>query len=133
MTNKVSYGLGTVNGVQGLIILPDDWNGSVMKSTEFKYGSTSFIDNTFDETDSTTKPKWSEMESAGCVFLPCAGYRDVSTVRNVSSDGCYWSSSAHVSGPSNAYNVYFIASGIYPQLSNSRYRGRAVRLVCVSE
>ena len=77
------YGYSTVNNVNGLIILPDDWQG-VMGIT-FTQGTGEFSHNTY------TIAQWRKLESAGAVFLPVAGSRDGTEVDGVGSNGFYWS------------------------------------------
>lgn len=62
-SNKLLYGMGTVNGVKGIILLPDDWNA---KKT-FNYGAKKCNQNVF------TVDQWYDMEDDGAVFLPITG------------------------------------------------------------
>lgn len=72
------YAKATVNGVFGLILLPDDW-----KTTYF---------NVKDGAD-ISKSDWTgKLEANGAVFLPAAGYRFNNWEKSVSTDGYYWSS-----------------------------------------
>lgn len=101
-----SYTLGqTVNDVLGVVLYPDDYTGTTY----------------------TTSSDWSTFESAGCVFLPAAGYRTGPSVYDVGSLGAYWSSTA--SSASNAYYVRFISGTVNPANNSSRHRGYSVRLV----
>ena len=101
-----SYTLGqTVNDVLGVVLYPDDYTGTTY----------------------TTSSDWSTFESAGCVFLPAAGYRSGPSVYDVGSLGGYWSSTA--SSTSNAYYVRFISSTVNPANNRSRSSGYSVRLV----
>lgn len=81
-----AYGLssrGCVDGINGLILLPDEWTNSIHFNS-FSY----FKENVY------TLDEWSIMESHGAVFLPAAGIRNISGVsRLVDSIGYYWSSS----------------------------------------
>jgi len=80
------FGFGTVNGVNGLILLPDDWttppagltfkpaleNGLVWNDTNVQYENTNednFSHNTY------TEQEWNNMQASGAVFLPVTGYR----------------------------------------------------------
>ena len=123
---KVPYGEGVVNGVNGVILLPDNWDGSVCSG--FTYGESTYS-NSFSE---STTPKWSDMEDAGCVFLPAAGYRRLGTsVNNVGSYGYYWSSTYN--GSNDAYYLLFYSGIVNPQYYNYRYYGFSVRLACPAE
>lgn len=58
--------LGTVKGVKGLILLPDNWEQP--KDIPELQSATSYDQNIYDET------QWYCMEKAGAIFLPCQGY-----------------------------------------------------------
>ena len=118
---KAPYGHASVNGVNGLVLLPDGWDGSVHSG--FTYGKSSWS-NVY--TESST-PKWSEMESAGCVFLPAAGYRLGTDVGYVGDYGHYWSSTA--GGSYGACLLYFDDDDVYPDYYDDRCSGFSVRLV----
>jgi len=55
------YGMATINGVYGCILLPDNW---VSNGYTFAAGNTSYFANNISQSE------WSLMESAGAVFLP---------------------------------------------------------------
>ena len=131
------FGLGTVNGVQGTIILPDSWVAPVGLtftpstgkglSWEGRYYHNSNDDNY--SHNSYTSSQWELMESAGAVFLPAAGYRIGTSVYNAGSDGFYWSSTQY--DTYHAYRLGFDASGLSPQGGSNRDDGQSVRLVQV--
>ena len=123
---KVPYGEGVVNGVNGVILLPDNWDGSVCSG--FTYGESTYS-NSFSE---STTPKWSDMEAAGCVFLPAAGRRRWTSVDYVGSRGYYWSSTC--SNSDLAYRLLFGSGYVLPQYDyGRRYNGFSVRLACPAE
>lgn len=114
-------GKATVNGVTGLVFLPDNW--TLPSGCSFTSGtSNAFTANTY------TTSQWSAMESAGAVFLPAAGYRFGTSVYNVGSNGYYWSSTAHDSD--YAWYLYFGGSDA-SMIGSRRYYGLSVRLVRV--
>ena len=121
--SQSSYGHGSVNGFNGVIILPDGWDGSV--DTGFIYGNSAWS-NTY-TIDST--PTWYQMEAAGCVFLPAAGIRNGASVSNAVVDGRYWSSTFHLSNTGLARSVYFFSNYLGTNDSHSRRDGHSVRLV----
>ena len=100
-----SYTLNqSVNGKRGMVIYPDNYTGAVYSG-----------DN------------WASFEAAGCVFLPAAGWRDGTTIKNSINDrGYYWSTT-----PSNATAAkrMFFAGGLELDGDNSRAFGFSVRLV----
>lgn len=78
-------GTGNINGVGGLIILPDSW--TLPSGCTFISGlaSNDWTDNSYN------LDEWARMESAGAVFLPAAGHRDYINVYSVGYTGLYWS------------------------------------------
>lgn len=71
--------------------------------------------------------QWQQMESAGAVFLPCTGYRSGTSVYDVGSDGCYWSSTQDSSY--YAYYLGFDSLNLDPENDFYRNIGFSVRLV----
>ena len=63
------------------------------------------------------------------IFLPAAGYRNVSSLYYAGSDGYYWSSSLLTDYPSNARFVGFYSDFVRSS-PNGRYYGYSVRPVC---
>mgnify|MGYP006988847010 CR=1 FL=1 len=123
------YGAAKVNGVTGIVILPDVW--SLPSDCGFTAGMTS-ASNWYDwslvaSTNNYTTAQWSQMESAGAVFLPAAGNRYGTDVYNVGSYGFYWSASPI--DTDGAYGLVFDSGDLYPQFSNYRICGQSVRLV----
>ena len=133
------FAMGTVNGVQGLIILPDGWetqaemaftpstqNGLEWHSS--RYENTNEGDRYQDNVYTATQ--WTLMESFGAVFLPVTGYRTGSTFDHANNYtdgwGHYWSSTAE---GTLAYRVNFSKDYLNPLYKNIRNRGFAVRLV----
>lgn len=130
------FGLGSVNGANGTIILPDNWStpqgASFTPSTSkgladtgydyYESNAGHFTDNTY------SVEQWSKMESAGAVFLPAAGSRgDGTGVHDVGSYGRYWSSTPY--GEGDAYYLVFDSFYFNPQYYYNRYFGQSVRLV----
>lgn len=85
----IRFAKATVNGVRGVVVLPDDWSSSIYGLTNTNEAtSASYNDNVIsDET-------WiSVLEPAGAVFLPAAGKREYLYVYYANIEGGYWSSS----------------------------------------
>lgn len=101
------FALGSVNGVNGTIILPDNW-------------TTNFSHNIY------TSEQWSKMEQAGAVFLPASSYRWGSDVDYVGFFGDYWSSTG--GSEDIAYCVGFNTFDLDPQQGSDRLYGFSVRL-----
>ena len=98
-----SFGYGSINGVNGIILLPDNWTlpaGAVFTASttqgleKFDYHYQNRNGNPFTH-NTYTKKQWTVMESSGAVFLPAAGGRNdhysINRVTDVDSIGCYWS------------------------------------------
>ena len=84
------YGTGTVCGIPGLILLPDNWTlptGSVFNAG-FDSSGSDWSRNTY------SSEQWAPMEAAGAVFLPAAGMLDSEDGRLYYLGdvriGCYW-------------------------------------------
>ena len=129
------FGLGAVNGQNGVILLPDNWtlpagaaftpsteNGMELDGTNMYKNSSgsNYTDNTY------TATEWEVMQAAGAVFLPAAGARSGNTVVNEGSDGYYWSSTSPATLA--AYAVFISANSLEANTSNRSY-GFSVRLV----
>ena len=133
------FGLGSVNGVNGTILLPDNWTtpqsasftasttlGLVFQSYEYLDNNGGhFADNTY------TAEQWSVMEGAGAVFLPAAGYRNGTNVYEVGSYGSYWSATSADSHYSYSilFNPYQLIPSNISVGINGLYYGLSVRLV----
>ena len=115
----------TVNGIKGLIIMPDSYDGDLSSRVLGTYGYNSYT---------YTLSQWEELESNGAVFLPQAGARNTGgTTYSVGASyyARYWSSTQNAAN--YAYHLYFYDKSIYPQNSGYRYIGAAVRLVMDKE
>ena len=70
-----------------------------------------------------------EINAAGFVFLPAAGFRFDSNVNNVGDSGYYWSSTEYADDRENAYRVYLNSRSIRPGSIVNRGYGFSVRLI----
>ena len=93
-------GWATVNGVRGLILLPDSWTlpASVTFTPAVYYNSGNYLQNVYGVSE------WDIMEAAGAVFLPTTGTTTENTYYSA-----YWSSTT-------------VRSGIFQSWSSSAYR-----------
>ena len=123
-TSGIRYAKANVNGVNGVILLPDNW-----KTLYFTLSNTNSSGASFDS-NVITASQWNSLELRGAVFLPAAGIRDGASVYGVGSYGNYWSAS--YSDSSGAYDVYFFDSGLGTD-DYGRCFGQSVRLVRVAE
>ena len=118
-------GVAQVNGVNGLILLPDNW--TCPAGVTFKSGLHSELGVDYYAAYQTfTAAEWSKLESAGAVFLPASGYRYGSNVFNVQYGGYYWSATESIIH--GAYCLIF-GSGEARMIILNRTNGFSVRLV----
>ena len=110
---------GKVNGVYGVILLPD--NFSKPSSISWTPKANNWTTNTY------STEQWATLQAIGAVFLPAAGSRYGRDVSNVQDYGRYWSSTAINQG--SAYRLYFYSDYLSPRSYSSRYVGFSVRLV----
>ena len=112
----------------GVILFPDSYTHPDGVADPTGINKT---DNTSWEANKYSAADWAKMETAGCVFLPAAGGRNVTTVYNAGTYGNYWSSSSFFD--MKAYIVYFNSGCLYPANYNDRSHGFSVRLVHAAE
>ena len=119
-SSNIRYAKAIVNGVSGLIIVPDNWMMSVYSLNNTNSSSAAYTSNTIDSAN------WAKMEDAGCVFLPAAGFRNGTSVNDISMLGNYWSTNSF---NREAFYLYFNSSYLDPSYNYYQYYGRSVRLV----
>ena len=129
------FGFGSVNGTNGLILLPDGWtlpagstfvpaaeNGFENKGTYYQCTGDAYASNSY------TENQWAPMEAAGAVFLPAAGSRFSKNVSEVDQKGYYWSAT-HAEEDGKAHYIYFRSNGYSVSGATSVSCGYSVRLV----
>ena len=115
------YGVATINGIHGMILLPDNWLTPL--GIRFDKGfSLDWNLNIY------TAEEWEILENAGAVFLPAAGSRHEAHwgILGIQNDGYYWSNS--IFKLSAGYSLHFTENtmGCSP---TGRDTGLSVRLV----
>lgn len=123
--SNVRYAKAKVNGVNGVIILPDNWNSSNYVLNSPNDGSIAYDRNII-----SSETWYSVFELNGSVFLPAAGYRDNrwgNSVHWVQHSGAYWT--ATHGGADNCYDMFFEPTLIDPPGTGGRMTGESVRLV----
>lgn len=113
-------GIAQVDGVAGLIILPNDWICPI--GVAFKSGFENFAGK-FGLYQNFTASDWSKLEASGAVFLP-AGRSSISE-DPFSEFGYYWTASEY---NKDAVEVNFYSVGMYVG-EGKRVYGHSVRLV----
>ena len=117
------YAKATVEGIGGLIVLPDGW-----KTSYYSLNSTNMADASF-SSNVITADQWPTLEQHGAVFLPAGGYRNGTSVYFGGSVGYYWSASC---GTNTTYSLSITTADIFVPYSDSPNYGNSVRLVCQS-
>ena len=118
------YGVGMVNGITGMIVLPDEF--TLPSGLTFTAGEASSLGYQYYQTKNNySAAEWARMEACGALFLPAAGYRDGSSVYHVGYYGNYWSSTTDDTYLS--FNQYICSGGTDGQYSGRSY-GHSVRL-----
>ena len=118
-------GVAQVNGVNGLILLPDNWTCPTGVTFKSGFHSNEGLDY-YAAYQTFTVAEWSKLESAGAVFLPAAGDRKGFNVYHVLYSSYYWS--ATEGNGDFTYSLYVYSDETY-MFCNHRYIGRCVRLV----
>lgn len=121
-------GVATVNGVNGWILLPDEWTDPKPDGKQFKNGHGDNGCQYYKTVNEYTPTQWTEMEASGAVFLPVAGRRDGSSVSEVDCYGYYWSRTAFHTGGADYLACYW-GNPILTAYDYDRYYGQSVRLV----
>ena len=118
----IHFANACVDGTNGTLIFPDDWDGSV-NINNADHSLTDFAANTVNASE------WESLQAAGVVFLPAAGMRiDDAQIIYVQSGGVYWASNP--SSSDMAYTMYFVYEGENRAIdANDRNYGMSVRLV----
>ena len=119
----IRYAKAVVDSVNGVILLPDDWDATTHPLDSTNIVNANYSSNTISPND------WLALEDAGAVFLPAAGGRRGTKVDYLGSIGNYWSASVY--SDFFAYSVNFSDNTLLPGEHNARREyGFCVRLVC---
>ena len=124
-SSGIRYAKAKVNNVNGVILLPDDWNTSYYSLSSTNNSAASFSSNVISASNWTNS-----LQSRGAVFLPVTGSRSGTSVYN-EGYGFYWSASCNSSD--GAWSVRFDDSAFVAGQWGNRMTGRSVRLVCPAE
>lgn len=118
----IRYAKAQVSNVNGVILVPDDWNANIYILYNTNQHDANFNCNIISIT------QWAVLENSGAVFLPAAGTRSETLVEYASTGGDYWSSSSD--DTQFAARVEFVDSFLYATWTGiDRKAGLSVRLV----
>ena len=92
-SNKI--GVATVNGVNGLILLPDEWSTPADVTFTSGFSENYYGSEYYATVNNYSMSEWRKMNENGAVFLPADGLRYDTDVRAVGFTGYYWSCSAY--------------------------------------
>jgi hypothetical protein len=120
-TSGVRFAKAKVSGINGLLLLPDNWDANSFDLSNTNSNIAHYDSNVL------TVEQLVILEKCGTVFLPAAGERYSDIVRGVGLYGVYWSVSGDGSG--TAYFLNFAEEIFYPAWYDSTYGGNSVRLV----
>ena len=115
-------GAATVGAIHGMVVLPDDW--TLPNGLSFTPAFNNWTTNVY------TLEQWQQMEDAGALFLPAAGFRHPQGNTGnfgVGNYGRYWSSSHY----NEASSLYMLLYRSYTRCDwwDSRIVGLSVRPV----
>ena len=122
-----SYAKGSVNGINGLIIFPDNYThpGGVTHPENVNGDTNNFAENSYSVDD------WKDMENNGAVFLPATYYRkdDGSGPVWGGNSACvlYWASTGK--DAKTAWRTNTTSNALNIPDNTDRKRGMAVRLI----
>ena len=118
-SSGIRFAKAQVYGVNGIILLPDEWSNSVYYLNNVNQPQASFSSNMISY-------GWElYLESNGAVFLPAAGYREQDRIDYAGTQGYYYTSECK--GPrASCLNFDYADIGLSKV---SRNRGLSVRLV----
>ena len=125
-SSGIRFAKAKVYNVNGVILLPDDWETSYFALNETNNYHASYSSNTI------SYSQWMTLEEHGVVFLPAAGYQiSGSHYHDQGENGEYWTSSAALDDLDEAYATSFSDTGFAPSISlaNDRNDSYSVRLV----
>ena len=121
----IRFAKAKVDGVNGVVLLPDDWTTDIYGLNDTNNNGASFNSNVVNST------QWERLEDAGAVFLPAAGGRNDKTMIDFGVCCYYWSSSRYevLTNHANAYCLGVDDYDINCEYAVYRYYGLSVRLV----
>ncbi len=135
MTRQNLSGAAKVNGVEGIIILPDNWDyptgvpsfTPMTKYTGSESGNNQYVIGAYTN-NNYTRDEWKIMENHGAVFLPKTTFRSAyqNGNLNLSLKQCYHTSTKYSEDWSYSTEINFQGQN---SMYENRCKAKAVRLV----
>ena len=126
-SSGVRYAKANVNGINGLILLPDYWDANTFSLLGINDNSASYNNNIL------SISQWESLEQSGAIFLPASGVREeLGTSVNYSGlFGYYWLSTycSDWNNNSAARCMIFTSGEVHNAYPEWRQFGTSVRLV----
>jgi uncharacterized protein (TIGR02145 family) len=128
-SSGIRYAKAVVNNVNGLILLPDDWNPSYYTLNHVNETGDNITDDPSYSTNIISLSNWTNhLENHGAVFLPAAGIRTSGTTTDYAGHyGRYWTSTWYAGDRAVALN--FTASNVNWNYFPYVNQGLSVRLI----
>lgn len=111
--------VGTVSGMHGLLLLPDECAMPPEISIDCRAINW--------DVNSYSVDQWKQLENAGAIFLPAAGFRWGEVPYAFGCEGLYWSSTTKEEGC--PYTMHFDGNVLAVDWDNTPQFGQSVRLV----
>ena len=121
-TSGVRYAKATVNSVEGVILLPDDWSTSY-----HSLASTNTAEAAYTANEISAAAWMIDFEAHGAIFLPVATIHYYGSGPELLHTGNYWSSTPY--SETKAYCVNFSSSTLSASYTHDRSTAISVRLV----
>jgi len=121
-TSGVRYAKATVNSVEGVILLPDDWSTSY-----HSLASTNTAEAAYTANEISAAAWMIDFEAHGAIFLPVATIHYYGSGPELFHTGNYWSSTPY--SETIAYCVNFSSSTLSASYTHDRSTAISVRLV----
>ena len=118
----IRFAKAVVNDVNGVIVLPDDWVGSIYTLSSINNREANYNNNIISASNWTNV-----LQAHGAVFLPAGGSRAGTSVLYAGTNGYYWSSSYY--NPYQSKSIFFSNTQLKIGEPDLRYCGCSVRLV----
>ena len=119
-SSGIRFARAKLNGVKGMLLLPDNWDDSLYPLNEVNQAGASYNSNEI------ALSSWNLLETSGVVFLPTAGNRSGKSLSGVGVAGLYWTTTCH--GVGDAYCFRFLNDNTDLSGCQKQY-GNSVRLV----